>query len=193
MSQNNLEGFTRLDQMDFTSIQPNSKLILVRADEIDKPINITFIDTITREDGGKLLFKNNDKPTTSAVYPPSEIFIDDQWYLKPRTYGGSKRKPFHFNSQQKHMYGGKKTVRKVNIKNGKGYKSVSYYHKGKHIHTAKKPLSGIEIGLIKIGKFVPGLFKDCGCNKKTKKTRSKSKKGGSSYFKIDNPILAQSF
>uniref|UniRef100_A0A6C0KTG3 Uncharacterized protein n=1 Tax=viral metagenome TaxID=1070528 RepID=A0A6C0KTG3_9ZZZZ len=77
---------------------------------------------------------------------------------------------FHFSSSQKHQYGGKKSIRKVNIKKGKGYKSVSYYNKGKHIHTVKKPLSSVEIGLIKIGKFIPGLFKDCPCNK-TKKHR----------------------
>lgn len=81
---------------------------------------------------------------------------------------------FNFSSKQKHEHKGKKTIRKVYIQNGKGTKSVHYYHKGKHIHTSKKPLSNIEIGLIKIGKFIPGLFKDCGCNKnnKTKKNRN---------------------
>jgi hypothetical protein len=86
------------------------------------------------------------------------------------------RDKFNFSSKQKHEHQGKKTIRKVHIKNGKGTKSIHYYHKGKHIHTAKKSLSNIEIGLIKIGKFIPGLFKDCGCNKKinnkTKKNRS---------------------
>jgi hypothetical protein len=81
-----------------------------------------------------------------------------------------KHKGFHFSSNQKHIHKGKKTVRKVLIRNGKGFKSVSHYHKGKHIHTAKKPLNLLEVGLIKVGKFIPGLFKDCGCNK-TKKHR----------------------
>jgi hypothetical protein len=80
----------------------------------------------------------------------------------------TKNSKFHFSSVQKHQHGGKKTIKKVTIKNGKGKKSVAYYHKGKHTHTAKKPLSSVEIQLIKIGKFIPGLFKDCGCNK-TKK------------------------
>jgi hypothetical protein len=83
---------------------------------------------------------------------------------------GENKSMFHFSSSQKHQNGGKKTIRKVNIRKEKGYKSVSYYNKGKHTHTVKKPLSSIEIGLIKIGKFIPGLFKDCPCNK-TKKYR----------------------
>jgi hypothetical protein len=81
----------------------------------------------------------------------------------------NKKDNFNFISHQKHHHQGKKTIRKVHIKNGKGTKSVAYYHKGKHIHTAKKPLSSIEIAFIKVGKFIPGLFKDCPCNKKTRR------------------------
>lgn len=35
------------------------------------------------------------------------------------------------NTETKTQFGGKKIVRKVSIKNGKGYKSVTKYHKGK--------------------------------------------------------------
>ncbi len=86
----------------------------------------------------------------------------------------SKNGKFNFSSLQKHQHGGKKTGRKVNIKNGKGNKSVSYYDKKKHIHTVKKPLSIIEIELIKFGKFIPGLFKDCPCNKNKNKNKNKT-------------------
>lgn len=35
--------------------------------------------------------------------------------------------------------GGRKIVRKVSIKNGKGYKSVTTYHGGKKISSVKNP------------------------------------------------------
>jgi hypothetical protein len=73
------------------------------------------------------------------------------------------------NTEIKHTQNGGKIVRKVSIKNGKGYKSVTKYHKGKKVDTAKKPIHKDHINLIKIGKFIPGLFSDCKCNKK--KTR----------------------
>jgi len=70
---------------------------------------------------------------------------------------------------------GGKIVRKVSIKNGKGYKSVTKYHKGKKVGTSKKPLHKNHMDLIQMGKFIPGLFSDCSCNKKksnkTKKFR----------------------
>lgn len=72
----------------------------------------------------------------------------------------------------KHV-GGKKMVRKVTIKNGKGHKTVSYYKNGKHVNTIKKGLNSIEMGFIKIGKFIPGLFKDCPCSKKNKSRKAK--------------------
>lgn len=75
---------------------------------------------------------------------------------------------FHYkNTEVKTMTGGK-IVRKVSIKNGKGYKSVTKYHKGKKGFTNKKPIHKDHIILIKIGKFIPGLFSDCGCQKKNK-------------------------
>jgi hypothetical protein len=80
-------------------------------------------------------------------------------------------KKYHFLSVQKHQSGGQKTVRKVQIKNGKGHKSISYYSNGKLVKTAKKGLNNMEMEMIKVGKFIPGLFKDCNCNKKTRKAR----------------------
>lgn len=75
----------------------------------------------------------------------------------------------HYQNKETKVLGdGTKVVRKVHIKGGKGHKSVSHYKRGKHLFTSKKPLKSGEIGLIKIGKFIPGLFKDC---KKTMKHR----------------------
>jgi hypothetical protein len=74
------------------------------------------------------------------------------------------------NTEVKYTSGGGKIVRKVSIKNGKGYKSVTKYNKGRKVGTAKKPLHKDDISLIQIGKFIPGLFSDCKCNK-TRKSR----------------------
>ena len=82
----------------------------------------------------------------------------------------------HFNYQNtevKAMTGGAKIVRKVSIKNGKGYKSVTKYHKGKKQKTTKRVVNKAHITLIKMGKFIPGFFSDCGCN--AKKTRKHKK------------------
>ncbi len=76
---------------------------------------------------------------------------------------------FHFeNTEIKNDQHGGKTVRKVSIKKGMGYKSVTKYHKGKKIGTSKKPIHKSHINLIMIGKFIPGLFSDCKCNKTRK-------------------------
>jgi hypothetical protein len=58
------------------------------------------------------------------------------------------------------QYGGK-IVRNVSIKKGKGYKSISKYHKRKHTGTIRKKLKASEIQMIKLGKFIPGLFNNC--------------------------------
>jgi hypothetical protein len=76
-------------------------------------------------------------------------------------------KGFKYSNVQHHMHGGKKMTQKVHIKNGNGYKSVTHIKHGKRVHHSKKALSTVEMGLIKIGKFIPGLFKDL--NKKTRK------------------------
>jgi hypothetical protein len=76
------------------------------------------------------------------------------------------------NKEVKMVQSGGKTVRKVYIKKGRGYKSVTKYHKGKKIGTSKKPIHKSHIGLIMVGKFIPGLFSDCKCNKtKTRKSK----------------------
>lgn len=77
------------------------------------------------------------------------------------------------NTEIKTQMGGKKVVRKVSIKNGKGYKSVTKYHNGRKVVTSKKPIHKSHISLIKMGKFIPGLFEDCKCNKN--KTRKRAK------------------
>ena len=64
------------------------------------------------------------------------------------------------NIEIKKMTGGSKVVRKVSIKNGKGYKSITKYHKGKKSKTIKKPIHKAHIELIQLGKFIPGLFLD---------------------------------
>jgi hypothetical protein len=70
------------------------------------------------------------------------------------------------NIEVKTMTGGRKVVRKVSIKNGKGYKSVTKYRKGRKTKTVKKPIHKDHICLIKNGKFIPGLFSDCDCKEK---------------------------
>lgn len=79
---------------------------------------------------------------------------------------------FNYENIEITKVGGKKIVRKVTIKNGKGIKMVSKYHKGKHLGTAKKNIHKDHIEMICVGKFVKGLFNDCKCGKKEKtKTR----------------------
>jgi hypothetical protein len=77
------------------------------------------------------------------------------------------------NTEVKTQMGGKKMVRKVSIKKGKGYKSITNYHKGRKISTSKKPIHKSHVSLIQSGTFIPGLFADCGC--KTCKTRKRRK------------------
>jgi amino acid permease len=77
------------------------------------------------------------------------------------------------NTEVKRQMGGAKIVRKVSIKNGKGYKSVTKYQKGKKVRTVKKPIHKSHIQLISLGTFIPGLFSDCKCN--NRKTRKNNK------------------
>ena len=80
---------------------------------------------------------------------------------------------FDYKNTQVEQHGGKRFIRKVSIKNGKGHKSVSYYKNGKLISSVRKGLQPVEVGFIKIGKFIPGLFKDCPCNKTRKRIKHK--------------------
>ena len=73
-------------------------------------------------------------------------------------------KKFHEESN----INGKKTVRKVSIKNGKGYKTVSKYVRGKHVGTSRKKIDDSHLPLINGGSFITGFFSDCKCGEKIK-------------------------
>ena len=83
---------------------------------------------------------------------------------------------FSYNSIDITKKGNQKTVRKVNIKNGKGYKSVSKYIRGKHIGTSKKKIHDDHLPLIKGGSFISGFFADCKCSNTSTSTNKKTKK-----------------
>lgn len=68
---------------------------------------------------------------------------------------------FNYANTEVKLQDGGKMVRKVLIKNGKGHKTVTKYHKGKQIFSIKKPIHKSHIHLIKKGKFIPGLFREC--------------------------------
>jgi hypothetical protein len=76
--------------------------------------------------------------------------------------------PFNYSNTETKIQSGGKIVRKVTIRNDKGYKSVTKYYKGKKTATIKKPIYKAHIELIKNGKFIPGLFLDCNCKAKNK-------------------------
>jgi len=67
---------------------------------------------------------------------------------------------FHYHNTEKRVHKGKHISRKVHIKNGKGYKSVTVMKGGKR-RTTKKILVPREIQKIKDRKFIRGLFSDC--------------------------------
>jgi hypothetical protein len=78
---------------------------------------------------------------------------------------------FNYENSEIKQIGGTKIVRKVSIKRGKGYKTITTYKRGKKMSSVKKPIHKEHIKMIKRGKFVKGLFNDCkNCNK-TKKSR----------------------
>jgi hypothetical protein len=79
------------------------------------------------------------------------------------------QKGFSYRSTQVAITGGKKQVRNVTIKNGKGYKSVEHYCKGKCNSTMKRRLLLKEIQMIQRNEYIPGLFKNC---KKTRRHRN---------------------
>ena len=78
---------------------------------------------------------------------------------------------FNYESNESKQMGGAKIVRKVSIRNGKGYKSLTKYRNGKKIGTSKKSINKGHVHLIKSGKFIPGLFAECKCKEKTCKNR----------------------
>ena len=67
---------------------------------------------------------------------------------------------FNYRNVETKMIKGGKTVRKVVIKKGNGYKSITHHKRGKRV-TVKKPLDPSDILKIKFGKFIPGLFDEC--------------------------------
>ena len=83
---------------------------------------------------------------------------------------------FHYSNTETKLQGGSKIVRKVHIKNGKGYKSVTKYHNGKKQSTVKKPIILEQIESIRVGVFIPGLFADCHGPKCGKNKTQKKKK-----------------
>jgi hypothetical protein len=83
---------------------------------------------------------------------------------------------FNYENTETTKVGGKKIVRKVSIKNGKGTKLVSKYHKGKHLGTIKKSIHKDHVQMISVGKFVKGLFSDCKCGTKMKSKTRKNRK-----------------
>lgn len=68
---------------------------------------------------------------------------------------------FSYECVEKSQHGGKKVVRKVTVKRGKGTKSVTVYNKGRKTRHVKKQIHDDHIDLIKNKKFIPGLFADC--------------------------------
>jgi hypothetical protein len=79
----------------------------------------------------------------------------------------------YHNMEVKTQLGGKKIVRKVTIKHGRGYKSVTKYNKGKKISSIRKPIHKHHIASIQRGKFIPGLFEECCSREKTKTRKNK--------------------
>jgi hypothetical protein len=78
-------------------------------------------------------------------------------------------KKFHYNNTEIHHTGGKRVVRTVKIRKGKGHKSVKIYSHKRCIGTAKRQLTEEEIHKIHNRKFITGLFNDCKiCRAKTK-------------------------
>ena len=78
-------------------------------------------------------------------------------------------KKFQYNNTEIHHVGGKKVVRTVKVRNGKGHKTVKVYSQRKCMGTAKRQLTEDEIHKIHNRKFITGLFNDCKiCKIKTK-------------------------
>jgi hypothetical protein len=77
---------------------------------------------------------------------------------------------FNYENIETKQMGGVKIIRKVSVKKGRGYKSITKYRRGKKISSIKKPIHIKDMNMIKNGKFITGLFNDCK-NCKTKKNR----------------------
>jgi len=80
-------------------------------------------------------------------------------------------KKFQYNNTEMHHVGGKRVIRAVKIRNGKGHKSIKVYSKKRCMGTAKRQLTEEEIHKIHNRKFINGLFNDCKICKKSSKTK----------------------
>ena len=80
-----------------------------------------------------------------------------------------KNNLFNYENIETKQIGGTKIIRKVSVKRGKGYKSITKYRRGKKISSVKKPIHSGDMNMIKGGKFITGLFKDCVNCYKTKR------------------------
>jgi hypothetical protein len=68
---------------------------------------------------------------------------------------------YNYYNKDVRVANGKKTVRVVSVKNGRGYKSVTKYRGKKRLGTVKKRIHDDHIQLIGGGKFIHGFFDDC--------------------------------
>ena len=84
-------------------------------------------------------------------------------------------KKFNYSNTEITQKGGLKTIRKVSIENGVGYKSISKFKNNKRKSTVKKELTDGQVMMIKNKQFIPGLFNDCVGDKCTSKKKSKKK------------------
>jgi hypothetical protein len=113
-----------------------------------------------------------NKKNEPEIQDKTQYFIESLKSLNP--FRGGKK--FNYSNTETKQQGGTRVVRKVDIKNGKGYKSITKYRKGKKVSTVKKPVIFSHIESIRMGVFIPGLFADCrgpGCGKN--KTQRKKK------------------
>jgi hypothetical protein len=68
---------------------------------------------------------------------------------------------FNYENIETKQIGGIKIVKKVSVKKGKGYKSITKYKRGQKINSIKKPIHTKHMNMIKGGRFITGLFNDC--------------------------------
>ena len=79
---------------------------------------------------------------------------------------------FKYSNGQHRHHGVNKKTHKVHINGTNGYKCVTHFCRGKKTHHSKKQLTKCEIDMIKRGKFIKGLFKDCDkVSRSTRKNR----------------------
>ena len=79
-------------------------------------------------------------------------------------------KNFNYSNVEKYNHNGKKKVREIVIKGGKGHKSITHYKNNKKVLSRKK-LNHNEVSQIFMGKFITGLFNDCCKTNKTRKNK----------------------